>query len=98
MPNHTISNTGPRNIEIIKIMRKKYNDDGAAEAAAQNPPGSFTPVTIDQFVQISFERQRNSWKRHYSDEIDAALAGPEVAALAAAEAAVRTKAGGKNSD
>ena len=94
MATHTITNSGPRNVEIIKIMRKKYNDDGAAAAAAQTPPGTFTPVTIDQFVQITFERVRNSWKRHYRDELDAALAPTEAAALAAAQAALETAAGG----
>ena len=98
MANHTIVNTGPRNVEIMKIMRKKYNDDGAAQAAAQNPPGSFTPITIDQFVQLTFESWRNSWKRAHSDEIDAALASPEMVALAAAKAAVRTKAGAADAD
>lgn len=93
MPNHTITNTGVRNVEIMKIMRRKYNEEQAALAAAKNPPEVFTPVTIDQFVQIKFEDWRNSWKRAYADEIDAALAAPEMVALQAAKDAVRAKAG-----
>lgn len=98
MATHTITNTGVRNVEIMKIMRRKYNEDGAARAAAANPPEVFTPVTIDQFVQRTFESWRNSWKRAYADEIDTALAAPEMGALQAAKAAVRAKAGAADAD
>jgi len=98
MANHTITNTGVRNVEIMKIMRRKYNEDGAARAAAANPPEVFTPVTVDQFVQLTFESWRNSWKRAYADEIDDALAAPEMGALQAAKAAVRAKAGAADAD
>ena len=98
MANYTITNTGVRNVEIMKIMRKKHNDDGAARAAAANPPEVFTPVTVDQFVQLTFEGWRNSWKRAYADEIDAALAAPEMVALQAAKNAVRAKAGETDAD
>ena len=94
----SITNTGVRNVEIMKIMRRKYNEDGAARAAAANPPEVFTPVTIDQIVQRTFESWRNSWKRAYADEIDEALAAPEMVALQAAKAAVRAKAGAADAD
>jgi hypothetical protein len=38
----------------------------------------------------------DSWRSRFADEIDAALATTEVAALEAAKAAVRTKAGAKD--
>ena len=88
--------TGARRLEGINQARKAYNAEQAALAAAQTPPGSFTPLTREQYIELRVIGMADSWKEHYADEIDAVLAAPEVAALAAAQAAVRTKAGAKD--
>ena len=90
--------TGARRLEGINQARKAYNTEQAALAAAQTPPGTFTPLTREQYIELRVISMADSWKEHYSDEIDAALAAPEMVALAAAQAAVRGKAGAKNSD
>ena len=90
--------TGARRLEGINQARKAYNAEQAALAAAQTPPGSFTPLTREQYIELRVIGMADSWKEHYADEIDAALAAPEMVALAAAKAAVRAKAGAKDSD
>lgn len=84
---------GARRNEGINQARKVYNTDQAALAAAQTPPGSFTPLTREQYVEMCVINMADSWARHYSDEVDAALAAPEMQALRDAKAALRAKAG-----
>jgi len=92
----SITINGPRRIEAINQARGIYNAEQAANAAAQVPPVAFTPLTREQYLQMVIDSAVASWRVRYSDEIDAVLAAPEVAALAAAQAAVRTKAGAKD--
>jgi hypothetical protein len=92
----SITINGPRRIEAINQARGVYNTERAANAAAQVPPVAFTPLTREQYLQMVIDSAVASWRVRYSDEIDAVLAAPEVAALAAAHAAVRTKAGAKD--
>lgn len=98
MATFTINIAGPRRIEAINQARAVYNTAAAAEAAAQTPPVAFSPLTREQYLQRVIDSAVASWRARFSDEIDAVLAGPEVAALAAAEAAVRAKAGAKSAD
>ena len=92
----SITINGPRRIEAINQARGIYNAEQAANAAAQTPPVAFTPLTREQYLQRVLDSAVDSWRSRFADEIDAVLAGPEVAALAAAQAAVRTKAGAKD--
>jgi hypothetical protein len=62
-------------------------------AAAQTPPVAFTPLTREQYLQRVIDSAVASWRSRFADEIDAALATTEMAALEAAKAAVRAKAG-----
>ena len=96
MATFTQNITGARRLEGINQARKAYNAEQAALAAAQTPPGSFTPLTREQYIELRVIGMADSWKEHYADEIDAALAAPEMVALAAAKAAVRAKAGAKD--
>ena len=94
----SITINGPRRIEAINQARGIYNAEQAANAAAQVPPVAFSPLTREQYLQRVIDSAVASWRARFSDEIDAVLAGPEVAALAAAKAAVRAKAGAKSAD
>lgn len=86
MATFSIVVTGARKIEAINQARKVYNDEQGAS------------LTREQYLQMVIDSAVASWRARYSDEIDAVLAGPEVAALAVAEAAVRAKAGAKSAD
>ena len=92
----SITINGPRRIEAINQARAVYNTAAAAEAAAQTPPVAFTPLTREQYLQRVLDSAVDSWRSRFADEIDAALATTEVAALEAAKAAVRAKAGAKD--
>ena len=92
----SITITRPRRIEAINQARAVYNTAAAAEAAAQTPPGAAVNLTREQYLQMVIDSAVASWRDRFADEIDAVLAAPEVAALAAAQAAVRTKAGAKD--
>ena len=92
----SITITGPRRIEAINQARGVYNTAAAAEAAAQTPPVAFTPLTREQYLQRVIDSAVDSWRSRFADEIDAALATTEMAALEAAKAAVRAKAGAKD--
>ncbi len=94
----SITITGPRRIEAINQARAVYNTAAAAEAAAKTPPVAFSPLTREQYLQRVIDSAVGSWRDRFADEIDAALAAPEMVALAAARAAVRAKAGAKNAD
>jgi len=86
--------TGARNIEGVNQARAVYNAEQAAIAAAQTPPGSFTPLTRDQYLTVVLDNALRSWKRHYADQISIALAPTQAAALAAAKDALDTATGG----
>ena len=96
MATFSIVVTGARKIEAINQARKIYNDEQTAIAAAQTPPGAPVSLNREQYLQRVIDSAVDSWRSRFSDEIDAVLAAPEVAALAAAQAAVRTKAGAKD--
>lgn len=90
--------TGARNIEGVNQARAVYNAAAAAEAAAKNPPETFTPLTREQYLTLVLDNTLRSWKRHYADQISLALAPAQAAALAAAQDALNTATGGKNGD
>jgi len=92
----SITINGPRRIEAINQARGIYNAEQAANAAAQVPPVAFTPLTREQYLQMVIDSAVASWRSRFADEIDAALATTEMAALEAAKAAVRAKAGAKD--
>lgn len=92
----SITINGPRRIEAINQARAVYNTAEAANAAAQVPPVAFTPLTREQYLQRVIDSAVASWRSRFADEIDAALATTEMAALEAAKAAVRAKAGAKD--
>ena len=92
----SITINGPRRIEAINQARAVYNTAEAANAAAQTPPVAFSPLTREQYLQRVLDSAVDSWRSRFADEIDAALATTEVAALEAAKAAVRAKAGAKD--
>ena len=92
----SITITGARKIEAINQARGIYNAEQAAIAAAQTPPVAFTPLTREQYLQRVIDSAVDSWRSRFADEIDAALATTEMAALEAAKAAVRAKAGAKD--
>ena len=92
----SITINGPRRIEAINPARGVYNAAAAAEAAAQTPPVAFSPLTREQYLQRVIDSAVASWRSRFADEIDAALATTEMAALEAAKAAVRAKAGAKD--
>ena len=89
----SITIVAPLLIESINQALSVYNTAAAAEAAAQTPPVAFTPLTREQYLQRVIDSAVASWRDRFADEIDAVLAGSEVAALAAAKAAVRAAAG-----
>lgn len=86
--------TGARNIEGVNQARAVYNAAAAAEAAAKNPPETFTPLTREQYLTLVLDNALRSWKRHYADQISIALAPAQAAALAAAKDALDTATGG----
>ena len=90
--------TGARNIEGVNQARAVYNAAAAAEAAAKNPPETFTPLTSEQYLTLVLDNALRSWKRHYADQISLALAPAQAAALAAAQGALDTATGGKGGD
>ena len=92
----SITITGARTIEAINQARKIYNDEQTAIAAAQTPPGAPVSLNREQYLQMVIDSAVASWRARFADEIDAALATTEVAALEAAKAAVRAKAGAKD--
>ena len=86
--------TGARNIEGVNQARAVYNAAAAAEAAAKNPPETFTPLTREQYLTLVLDNALRSWKRHYADKISLALAPTQAAALAAAQADLDAVTGG----
>ena len=86
--------TGARNIEGVNQARAVYNAAAAAEAAAKNPPETFTPLTREQYLTLVLDNALRSWKRHYADQISIALAPAKAAELAAAKDALDTATGG----
>ena len=90
----SITINGPRRIEAINQARGVYNAEQAANAAAQVPPVAFTPLTREQYLQMVIDSAVQSWKQRFATEISAALAPTQAAALAAAQAALETAAGG----
>lgn len=86
--------TGARNIEGVNQARAVYNTEKAAEAAAKNPPETFTPLNREQYLTLVLDNALRSWRRHYADQISLALAPAQAAALAAAKDALDTAAGG----
>jgi len=89
----SITITGPRKIEAINQARAVHNAAATAANAALTPPGPAVNLTREQYLQMCIDSAVASWRDRFADEIDAVLAGPEVAALAAAKAAVRAAAG-----
>ena len=94
----SITITGPRKIEAINQARAVHNAAATAANAALTPPGPAVNLTREQYLQMVIDSAVGSWRDRFANEIDAALAAPEMVALEAAKAAVRAKAGAKNAD
>jgi len=87
MATYTITVTGARKVEALRIERAKVN-------AARVVRGLAPLATNEEFVQDMIDEEVKRLKKKHADAISAALHPTEAAAVTAAQAALAAAAGG----